>query len=263
MPVQPSTPSPAARRRIHRAGAVVTAAAVLTLGPATSASAHVRVSADSTAAGGYAELTFRVPNESETAGTTGLRVQLPTEAPFTAVRTQPVPGWTATVERSALPEPVVVDGATITEAPTAVTWTAQPGVQIGRGEYQEFAISVGRLPEEGTDLLLPAAQTYSDGSVVDWDQAAPAGGAEPEHPAPTLTTTAAESGHGGASPASADAAAGDGSAAGTEQGSAQRSDTAARWLGGAGLVVAAAALAASVAALVRGRRPAAAGGQPR
>ena len=260
MPVQPSTPtwSPAGRRRrIHRAGAVVTAAAVLVLLPATTASAHVRVSADSTAAGGYAELTFRVPNESETAGTTGLRVQLPTEAPFTAVRTQPVPGWTATVERSALPEPVVVDGTTITEAPTAVTWTAQPGIKIGRDEYQEFSISVGRLPEERTELLLPAAQTYSDGSVVDWDEAAPADGAEPEHPAPTLTTTAAESGH-GATPA---AATGDGSAAGADPAGRQRSDTAARWLGGAGLLVAAAALTAGVTALMRGRRPTASGGQ--
>jgi uncharacterized protein YcnI len=235
-----SGPTGAARRT----GAVLAATAVLLVAPVSAASAHVRVLPDNTAAGGYAELTFRVPNESETAGTTGLRIQLPTDTPFTAVRTQPVAGWTATVERSTLPRPIVIEGATITEAPTAVVWTAEPGVQIGPGEYQEFSVSVGRLPEEGTELLLPAAQTYSDGTVVDWDQAA-TNGEEPEHPAPTLTTTAAQGGHGG----------GDGGDGGEEAAVAvtrDDGDTLARWLGGAGLLAGAAAL---LVAVLRGRRP--------
>ena len=248
----PSTtlPPTSLRRGAPARTPVITAAATalaagLLLAPAGAASAHVRVSADSTSAGGYAQLTFRVPTESDTAATTALRVVLPTGTPFTSVRTRPVPGWTAQVERGALPEPVDVAGATITEAPLAVTWTADPGAEVGPGEYQEFAISVGPLPEAGTDVLLPAEQTYSDGEVVDWAEPTPAGGEEPELPAPVLTTTDATEG------AVADDAVP--AAATTTSGS----DPSARWLGAGGLVLGAAAL---VVALVRGRRPAAARG---
>lgn len=41
------------------------------------ASAHVTVRADATAAGAYAGLTFRVPNESDSASTDKLVVTLP------------------------------------------------------------------------------------------------------------------------------------------------------------------------------------------
>jgi hypothetical protein len=34
--------------------------------------------------------------------------------------------------------------------------------------------------------MFKAAQTYSDGQVVTWDQDPGSGGQEPEHPAPTL-----------------------------------------------------------------------------
>ena len=41
--------------------------------------------------------------------------------------------------------------------------------------------------------MLPAAQTYTDGTVVNWDEKTVAGQAEPKHPAPSFVTTAAES----------------------------------------------------------------------
>ena len=245
-PTTSSTPLPPPRSRPSRCGAPVRTAAVtavaagLLLAPAGAASAHVRVSADSTSAGGYAQLTFRVPTESDTAATTALRVVLPTGTPFTHVGTRPVPGWTAQVERGALPGPVEVAGATITEAPLAVTWTADPGAEVGPGEYQEFAITVGPLPAAGTQVVLPAQQTYSDGEVVDWAQPTPAGGEEPELPAPVLTTTEAATG---------DAVADDAVPAAASTGGG--SDTSARWLGAGGLALGAASL---VVALVRGRR---------
>ncbi|WP_345714401.1 YcnI family protein, partial [Kineococcus glutinatus] len=193
--------------------AVAVLAAALVLVPAAGAAAHVHVHPDSTAAGGYAQLTFRVPTESDTASTTALRVQLPADTPFTYVAVRPLPGWSATVERGTLPEPVEISGATVTEAPVAVVWTAEPGAEVGPGEYQEFAISAGPLPAAGTEVLLPAVQTYSDGSVVAWEQSA-TGGEEPELPAPEFTTTAAEDDHhAGATPAagSGDGSTGDGS----------------------------------------------------
>ena len=184
----------ASPRALARAAAGPALAAALVLGSAAAASAHVRVVPEATAAGGWTVLTFRVPNESPTSATTRVTVDLPTDTPLTSVATQPVPGWTATVERGDLPEPVEVDGATLTQAPLSVTWTAD-GDGIGDGEFQQFAISVGPLPAAGTDLVLPAHQEYADGEVVDWDQTAE-GGTEPEHPAPVFTTTEATGGHG-------------------------------------------------------------------
>lgn len=173
-----------------RLAAVVALASAAVLGSAVAASAHVHVDPATTVAGSYSVLTVRVPNESATASTTQVVVDLPTDVPFTYVATEPVPGWTATVEEGDLPAPVEVAGATITQAPLRVVWTADPGegAGIADGEFQRFAMSAGPLPEAGTDVVLPAHQTYSDGSVVDWDQVA-AGDEEPEYPAPVFTTT--------------------------------------------------------------------------
>ncbi len=126
-----------------------------------------------------------MPNESATAGTVKLSVALPKDTPFLYVSTKPVPGWTATATKSKLAKPVESYGTTLTEAVSEVTWTADKGVQIGPGEYQEFSLSVGPLPEPGT-VLLPTTQTYSDGTVASWDQPTPASGEEPEHPAPAI-----------------------------------------------------------------------------
>lgn len=179
---------PAWRRRSLLTAAALTAMS-LTLLP-TTAEAHVRVVADSASSGGYSALTFRVPNESATAGTVKLTVDLPTDQPFLYVSTKPIPGWTATAKKSKLPKPVDSHGTTLTEAISSITWTADKGNQIKPGEYQEFSISVGPLPDPGT-VLLPAVQTYSDGEVVAWNQPTPASGEEPEHPAPQLEVVAA------------------------------------------------------------------------
>jgi uncharacterized protein YcnI len=148
----------------------------------------VRVDPGRAEPGSYTTLTFKVPNESATAGTTSLTVDLPTDTPFTSVSYQPVPGWTAVVVEAELPSPVDVGDATITPAPVSVTWTADDGIGIGDGEFQLFPISVGPVPDTAS-VVLPAHQGYSDGSVVDWDEPTPADGDEPEHPAPTLAIT--------------------------------------------------------------------------
>lgn len=170
---------------IARSAAALGAGALLALAAPLAASAHVHVNPEQVEAGSYATLTFKVPNESATAGTVGLVVDLPTDTPFTSISYQPVPGWTTVVTTSALPEPVEIDGSTVTEAPTSVTWTAEGDTQVAPGQFQEFVISAGAVPDTGS-ILLPTHQTYSDGTVVDWADATPASGDEPENPAPTL-----------------------------------------------------------------------------
>ncbi len=239
------------RRRSFRlvAGAALTAA--LALAGTASASAHVRVHADSTAAGSFSALTFRVPTESDTASTVKVEVSLPQDHPLLYVSTKPLPGWKATVAEAPLPEPVTSEGATITKAARTVTWTATDrAAAIAPGQYQEFSISAGPLPGAGP-LLLPATQTYSDGTVVAWDQPTPASGQEPEHPAPTLLVTAATGTEDGsaASPPPAPAPATD-QAPAADQASAGP-DALARGLSGAALVVALGALGVGAVALRR------------
>lgn len=159
--------------------------ALLLLGAPLAASAHVHVDPDQASPGSYTNLTFKVPTESATAGTVKLVVDLPTKTPFTSVSYLPLAGWTTTVDTEKLAQPVKTDDGTITEAPVRVTWTADTGVQVAPGQFQEFTVSAGAVPETGS-VMLPAHQFYSDGTVVDWDQPTPASGAEPEHPAPTL-----------------------------------------------------------------------------
>ena len=100
-------------RSTTRLGTVVLAALTAlaaSISVAAVASAHVSVSSQDAAPGDYGKLTFRVPNESDTASTVGLRIQIPEEAALASVRTQAVPGWTATLTTSDLATPLQSHG---------------------------------------------------------------------------------------------------------------------------------------------------------
>jgi uncharacterized protein YcnI len=166
---------------------VAALAALLALaGPAL---AHVTVAAPGATPGGYAVATFRVPTESATASTTKLVVQVP---PLASVSVQPVPGWTAKTTVSKLATPLKSDDGPVTSAVSQITWTADSGAGIKPGQFQQFPVSLGPLPRAST-VSFPAIQYYSDGTVVKWvEHAAPGSKTEPDHPAPTLTLTAAD-----------------------------------------------------------------------
>ncbi|NKY56278.1 YcnI family protein [Nocardia flavorosea] len=209
-----------------RRGLTAALTAGFLLAGAGTAAAHVSVSAPNATPGRSTVATFSVPTESDTAATTALRVAVPEIA---TARTEPVPGWTAKIERD--DEDRVV----------AVTWTANPGGPgIRPGEFQRFVVSLGPLPDADS-ISFPAEQTYSDGTVVRWNDTGDHDSAE--HPAPLLALGASagdQSGH----------EHGDQSAAEP----AESTDITARWLGGLGLALAALALGAGIGAVVRGRR---------
>ncbi len=81
------------------------------------------------------------------------------------------------------PKPVTTDDGQVTEAVSKITWS---GGTIKPGEFQQFPVSMGPLPDT-KEIVFKALQTYSDGTVVRWIETASAGGAEPEHPAPVVT----------------------------------------------------------------------------
>ena len=202
-------------RRISRVLIPVAATVALYLGSAAgtpAAWAHVHASSDNPVRGAMAIVTFQVPNESNTgAATTALTVSLPNAA---SASIETMPGWTAKLDRDAASGTV-----------RSVTWTAAPNGGIGVDQFALFRISV-QLPDADT-VSFPATQTYSDGTVVKWDQPPPPGGGEPEHPAPMLTLAAgAVAPHEHNPPSAAPA-------------QSKSRDNTARALGGAALVVAA------------------------
>jgi uncharacterized protein YcnI len=247
-----TTSSIPAPRRVLRTATALVGGVALAVALPLAASAHVRVSPDQAAAGSYSTLTFKVPTESATATTTSVTVDLPQDTPFSSLSTEPVPGWTAKVTTERLDTPVKTDDATITDAPVAVEWTADDGVGLEPGEFQRFTISVGPVPETGS-IVLPAHQGYSDGSVVDWDEATPASGEEPEHPAPTLYVDDAPPADSMSATMTA-APTTDAPAATPASGSDTTTGAVAVGLGVGGLALGAVALVVAVLALTRVRR---------
>ncbi|MEW2303087.1 YcnI family protein [Streptomyces sp. NPDC006655] len=232
------------RAALRRAATVTALTAASVLAAAGAAAAHVTVHPESYAKGATdGVLTFRVPNEEDTAATTKVEVVLPTDHPVLGVLVTPQAGWTAKVTTTKLKNPVKTDDGTITEAASEITWT---GGKIGPGQYQDFDVAFGQLPEDTDQLTFKTLQTYSDGKVVRWIEVPQSGDDEPENPAPTLKLTAAD----GTASSAAPAARG-GSAKATAASDA--SDSTARGLGIAGLIVGALGLAAAAFTFVRTR----------
>ena len=169
--------------RLLAVGGVAAAAIGLTALPAL---AHVTVSSPGATQGGFGVLTFRMPNETDNANANELKVQLPADQPLASVSVKPQPGWSYTVTRAKLAQPITDDdGNQVTDYPSVVDWKATGG-GIKPGEYNEFQLSVGPLPKADS-MTFKALQTYSNGETVSWIEVPAAGSSdEPEHPAPTL-----------------------------------------------------------------------------
>lgn len=214
-------------RRLTTVGALTGSVLLMAAVPAF---AHVSVTPSSAPKGGYSTVAFKVPNERDNASTIKLEVNLPADHPIASVSTEPVPGWTAVITRTKLAKPITTDdGDKVTEAVTKITWS---GGSIKPGEFQQFPVSFGPLPDDTDQLVFKALQTYSDNEVVRWIEEPKAGAAEPKNPAPSLKLTAAADAHGSAAPA-ADPKKDTIAAAA----SSDSSDTTARVLGIAGIVV--------------------------
>lgn len=139
---------------------VAIAAMLVLLAIAGTASAHVEVTAGATAG----EIVVSVPNESSSADTVSVAVQIPDNV----VRTQvpDVTGWTHTETTVPLDPPLMVDGTEVSSRVSTVTWS---GGKLPPGQDAEFrlrlAVANGTTRE---GLAFPAVQRYSDGDVVRW-----------------------------------------------------------------------------------------------
>ncbi len=177
------------RSTTRRLGVVLGAGIVTSFALSGVAQAHVEVQPASVPGGGESVIAFHVPNESDTARSTSLKVLLPKNRPIGEVQTTATPGWTVTTKTRTLAKPIEVDGEKLNSVVAQVTWRSTGG-GILPGQFQDFDLSLGTLPASGK-LVFNAVQTYSDGTTVNWNEVSADKSVEPEHPAPTLTLTPA------------------------------------------------------------------------
>ncbi|HWE88313.1 MAG TPA: YcnI family protein, partial [Pseudonocardiaceae bacterium] len=230
----------AIRRTLIRTTVAAGATGLLVLLGTGIASAHVTiVSPDQPTAGGDAQLVLRVPNEDDTASYSKVELDFPQNTPLSNASPATLPGWTATVNQVNLKTPVKMASDTVTQAVSSIVWTANPGAGIPANDFQTFSFWTEGLPTNTDKLIFTAVQTYSNGKVVTWNQPTPPGGPDPDSPAPELDFVSTAS----ATPAAPASTSG--------------SDSLARWLGGAGLVVGVLGLGFGLGALTRSRKSAA------
>ena len=136
-------------KRITTLGVALLAALVVT----SAAMAHAKVSPPLIEKGNDYVFTVAVPTESESASTT--RVELTPPEGFTLDAVTPTPGWQVAVEKSGSGESAVI---------TKITWS---GGSIPPEQATNFNI-VGEA-ESAEDYAFDVRQTYSDGTVVDWN----------------------------------------------------------------------------------------------
>ena len=218
------------------------------------AAAHITVQPSTAPAGGVARVDLRVPNERDDAGTVKVDLQLPPGV--ISASYEPVPGWSVKVTRSKADKPIDVgDGLKTDDQVSRITWIGdgRDGI-IAPGQFQDFGLSL-RMPDgdPGSKVTFKALQTYEGGDVVRW-----IGPEDSDEPAPAVTLTAAD-GSGGHGAPSGTAASGRHAAptAGTAA-PAAADDGGTDGLAIVALVLGALGLLAGSAALVTGRRRAAA-----
>lgn len=238
----------------------------------SAASAHVTVQPNTAEQGARGRFVFRVPNESATASTVRLAVQMPKDAPTatSGIRVMPKTGWDVEIEKAALDTPVKIEDREITEYVSRITWTAQPGVKIEPDRFEEFDFTTGALPKDRTTLAFKAVQGYdgplADGtSEVNWVEERKEGEEDPDRPEPLVKLTPATTpGAATAQAGPAEAATGadvSAAAASTAAADAKSAADSARNIGIFGLLIGIVALLVAAAAVAtRPRAGGAAGG---
>ena len=235
------------QKRLAAGGAVTLGvAAAIVLGTAASASAHVEATSTSSAAGSYTTATFSVPHGCDGSPTTKLQFHVPSSV----IEVTPTvnPNWDITKATEPYTSPSAsADDETAADAGervTSITYTAK--TPLPADERDTFSLSFS-LPDgkPGDVVAIPVTQTCEQGST-EWDQEQKAGEAEPEHPAPSITLTAASTGDD-----DHHAAAATDDATATSTSTTAEPDLVGRSLGLGGLVIGAAGLVVAVAATRR------------
>lgn len=116
--------------------------------------AHVVVKPNQVGVGAFQTFTMGVPNEKDNA-TVALRLVMPEGLEFVSPTVKP--GWKIEIKKT---------GEGDTARVTEILWTDG---QIPEGQRDDFSFSA-KVPSKETALNWKAYQTYSNGTIVTWDQ---------------------------------------------------------------------------------------------
>jgi uncharacterized protein YcnI len=141
-------------RAVARRAMVAAIAAAAPLVSASPAWAHAAISPPVAKTGVLQQFTLAVPTEKEDATTTSIELTVPSGVEIDSF--EPEPGWTRTVNATGTGESAVVK---------QVTWT---GGHVPTEEDSVFRFQA-TLTDGSKDYVFAVRQTYSDGSVVDWN----------------------------------------------------------------------------------------------
>ncbi|MFC0625677.1 YcnI family copper-binding membrane protein [Kribbella deserti] len=174
----------------RRFAAIATVGTGLLLFTAGTASAHVGVTPNTTAAGAYSVLTFAVPHGCDGSGTTKVSIKIPEQ--FASVTPTVNPNWQVQKVMVKLATPIKDShGNEVTERVGEVVYTAKTPLPDG---YRDTFQLQAKLPEKvGETLVFPTVQTCQKGETA-WVEVPKDGKTEDdlEAPAPSIVVTAAE-----------------------------------------------------------------------
>jgi periplasmic copper chaperone A len=190
---------------------VAATAVVMSAGPA---GAHVTPDKDEVAAGSYSSVTLTVPHGCEESPTRAIAIEIPEG--LQSVTPMIHPGWEIEVSTEPLDEPIESEGGEeITERTSMVTFTAESGNELPDGFRDAFTLGFKAPDTAGEWLFFKTVQTCTEGETA-WIEEYTGEGEEPEHPAPAMLLTDAET--------EEDAAAAEPAADGGETAAADTSD---------------------------------------
>jgi uncharacterized protein YcnI len=141
-----------ARHGVRAGAAGLVLVAVLVWAPA--ALAHASISPPIAKTGVLQQFTLAVPTEKEGATTTRIELTVPSGVAIDSF--EPEPGWTRRVSQTGSGESAVVE---------RVTWT---GGHVPTDDDAVFRFQA-TLTGGSQDYVFQVRQTYSDGTVVDWN----------------------------------------------------------------------------------------------
>jgi uncharacterized protein YcnI len=168
------------RNRSRRRAVAVLAGALLTpLIAAAPAWAHAALSPPVAKTGVLQQFTLAVPTEKQGATTTSIQLNVPAGVAIDSF--EAAPGWTRKVASSGSGEGAII---------TTVTWT---GGSVPTGEDAVFHFQAA-LTGGATTYTFSVRQTYSDGTVVDWN-----GPETSDTPSPTVEGVSSLAGGGSGS----------------------------------------------------------------
>ncbi|WP_433945238.1 YcnI family copper-binding membrane protein [Paenibacillus sp. SN-8-1] len=231
------------RQALSKLTAVFSAAIAGTLLFAGLASAHVTVKPSTSKPSAYETYTIKIPVEKDIP-TVKVAIKVPAGVDFKNY--QPVPGWKVETAKD--------NAGRI----TTVTWAAEGDNGIEPGQFQQFNF-VAKNPDKDTTIAWDAYQYYKDGSIVEWT----GDGGDSPHSVTTVSASgdavpASDSGHDDhaaaasdnhASASTADQAASTETAAAPATSTAVQTSSESSTAQTVSIVLSAAALVASLAAL--------------